>query len=125
MRLLLDTNVLLWAVAGSPRASHLRGRLMDQDNDVFVSAASLWEVAIKTALGKLAMDVALLRRAALDTGFFELPVLGVHAEALVHLPPIHKDPFDRLLVAQAITEPMRLLTSDRVLVGYGAHVELI
>ena len=125
MRLLLDTNVLLWAVAGSPRASHLRGRLMDQGNDVFVSAASLWEVAIKSALGKLAMDVALLRKAALDTGFFELSVLGVHTEALVHLPPIHKDPFDRLLVAQAITEPMRLLTSDRVLVGYGAHVELI
>ena len=125
MRLLLDTNVLLWAVAGSPRASHLRGRLMDTGNDVFVSAASLWEVAIRSALGKLAMDVALLRKAALDTGFLELAVLGVHTEALVRLQPIHKDPFDRLLVAQALTEPMRLLTSDRVLAEYGEHVELI
>jgi len=98
---------------------------MDQGNDVYVSAASLWEVAIKSALGKLAMDVALVRKAALDTGFLELPVLGGHTEALVRLPPIHKDPFDRLLVAQAMTEPMRLLTSDRVLAEYGAHVELI
>ena len=125
MRLLLDTNVLLWTVAGSPRASHLRVRLMDRGNDVFVSAASLWEVAIKSALGKLAMDVAILRTAALDTGFFELPVLGVHTEALARLPLIHKDPFDRLLVAQAMSEPMRLLTSDRVLTEYGTNVELI
>lgn len=125
MRLLLDTHVLLWAVAGSPRASHLRGRLMDQGNDVFVSVASLWEVAIKSALGKLELDVALLRKAALDTGFLELPVLGVHTAALVRLPPIHKDSFDRLLVAQAMSEPMRLLTSNRVLTEYSTNVELI
>ncbi len=98
---------------------------MDQSNEVFVSAASLWEVAIKSALGKLAVDVSLLRQAALDTGFLELPVLGAHAEALASLPLIHKDPFDRLLVAQAMAEPMRLLTSDRLLGEYGAHVEVI
>lgn len=125
MRLLLDTNVLLWVVAGSARISRLHGQLLDPQNEVFVSTASLWEVAIKSALGKLDVDVVLLRRTVLDSGYVELPVLGVHTEALVRLPPIHKDPFDRLLVAQAITEPMRLLTSDRVLAEYGAHVEVI
>ena len=125
MRLLLDTNVLLWVVAGSPRIAHLTRSLVDPHNEVFVSAASFWEVAIKAALGKLDVKVAVLRKAALDSGFIELPVLGVHTEQLVHLPLIHKDPFDRLLVAQAISEPMRLLSSDRVLAEYGAHVEII
>ena len=66
-----------------------------------------------------------LRQTAARSGYTELPVLGTHTEQLVYLPPIHKDPFDRLLVAQAVSEPMRLLTSDRVLAGYGAHVEII
>ena len=125
MRLLLDTNVLLWVVAGSARIARLHGQLLDPRNEVFVSTASLWEVAIKSALGKLDVDVVLLRRTALDSGYVELPVLGAHTETLVRLPPIHKDPFDRLLVAQAMSEPMRLLTSDRVLTEYGPHVELI
>jgi PIN domain nuclease of toxin-antitoxin system len=125
LRLLLDTNVLLWVVAGSARIARLYGQLLDPQNEVFVSTASLWEVAIKSALGKLDVDVVLLRRTVLDSGFVELPVLGAHTEALVRLPPIHKDPFDRLLVAQAMSEPMRLLTADRVLAGYGAHVEVV
>ncbi len=125
MRLLLDTNVLLWVVAGSPRIAHLHASLLDPQNEVFVSAASFWEVAIKSALGKLDVNVVLLRKTTVDSGYTELPVLGIHTEQLVHLPPIHKDPFDRLLVAQAMSEPMRLLTSDRVLAEYGAHVEVI
>lgn len=125
MRLLLDTNVLLWIGASDRRVAHLQERITDPANEVFVSAATYWEIAIKTGLGKLAVDLALVRQTAARSGYLELPVLGVHTEALGHLPPIHKDPFDRLLVAQAMTEPMRLLTSDRVLAEYGAHVELI
>lgn len=125
MRLLLDTNVLLWVAAGDRRAVHLQERITDPTNEVFVSAATYWEIAIKAGLGKLAIDLVSLRQTAARSGYTELPVLGIHTEQLVHLPPLHGDPFDRLLVAQAISEPMRLLTSDRVLAGYGAHVEVI
>ena len=125
MRLLLDTNVLLWAMAGDARVDHLRERLLDDDNEVYVSAASYWEVAIKAGIGKLDVDVGELRRAVRSSGFAELPVLGVHTERLAGLPRIHRDPFDRLLLAQAEAEPMRLLTSDRLLAGYGASVEMV
>ena len=125
MRLLLDTHVLLWIAAADTRVQHLHDRIVDPANEVFVSAASYWEIAIKAALGKLVTDLAALRKSVAASGYAELPVLGVHTESLVRLPLIHKDPFDRLLVAQAITEPMRLLTADRVLAEYGAHVELI
>ena len=125
MRLLLDTNVLLWTMAGDARADHLRERLLDEDNEVVVSVVSYWDVAIKAGIGKLDVDVAQLRRAVRLSGFVELPVLGAHTEQLAVLPAIHRDPFDRLLVAQARAEPMRLLTSDRLLAGYGASVEVV
>lgn len=125
MRLLLDTNVLLWIAAADRRVVHLQERITDPANEVFVSAATYWEIAINAGLGKLIVDLLALRQTAARSGYTELPVLGIHAEQLARLPLIHKDPFDRLLVAQAITEPMRLLTSDRVLAEYGAHVELI
>ena len=125
MRLLLDTNVLLWTVAGEARVEHLRERLLDEDNEVYVSAASYWEVAIKAGIGKLDVDIGELRQAVRLSGFLELPVLGVHTERLAALPKIHRDPFDRLLVAQADTEPMRLLTLDRLLAGYGGSVEVV
>ena len=123
--MLLDTNVLLWTMAGDARADHLRDRLLDEDNEVYASAASYWEVAIKAGIGKLDVDVRQLRQAVRLSGFVELPVLGVHTERLAALPAIHRDPFDRLLVAQADVEPMRLLTSDRLLAAYGASVEVI
>jgi PIN domain nuclease of toxin-antitoxin system len=125
VRLLLDTNVLLWTIAGSARVKHLRSRVVDDDNEVYVSSASFWEVAIKAGIGKLDVDVAELRQAARDSGFLELPVLGIHTEHLASLPALHKDPFDRMLVAQANSEPMRLLTSDQLLASYGAHVEVV
>lgn len=125
MRLLLDTNVLLWVAAGDPRVAHLQSRIVDPDNDVYVSAASFWEVAVKSGIGKLDVDVAALRQAVRDNGYLELPVLGAHTEHLNKLPALHKDPFDRMLVAQANAEPMRLLTSDRLLGAYGGNVEVI
>jgi PIN domain nuclease of toxin-antitoxin system len=125
LRLLLDTNVLLWVAAADPRVAHLQERIVDPDNEVYVSAATYWEVAIKAGIGKLEVDVAQLRQAAREGGYLELPVLGVHTEQLAKLPTIHKDPFDRMLVAQANAEPMRLLTSDQMLLQYGPNVELI
>jgi PIN domain nuclease of toxin-antitoxin system len=125
LRLLLDTNVLLWVAASDARVAHLHNRITDPDNEVYVSAASFWEVAIKAGIGKLDIDVAQLRLATRESGYLELPVLGAHTEALAKLPAFHKDPFDRILVAQANAEPMRLLTSDHLLAQYGANVEII
>ncbi len=125
MKLLLDTHVLLWAAADSPRIKAIRKRLLAPDNAVYFSVASLWEIAIKVSLGKLQADAVALRDAALDNGFAELPVLGQHALHVGGLPWHHRDPFDRLLVAQANAEPMRLLTADEQLLAYGGQVELI
>lgn len=125
MRLLLDTHILLWALTDSPRLRNLGPRLVSADNEVYFSVASLWEIAIKARIGKLAADAAEVRGAALASGFTELAILGPHVEALAALPPHHRDPFDRILVAQANAEPMRLLTADATVAGYGAHVELV
>ncbi|MDE1947251.1 MAG: type II toxin-antitoxin system VapC family toxin [Burkholderiales bacterium] len=125
MKLLLDTHVLLWATTDSPRIKAIRKRLLAPDNEVFFSVASLWEIAIKVSLGKLKADAADIREAALEGGFIELPVLGQHALQVGALPRHHRDPFDRLLIAQAAAEPMRLLTADEQLLAYGGQVEII
>lgn len=87
--------------------------------------ASFWEVAIKASIGKLDVDVVALRRATRESGYLELPVLGPRAEQIAQLPLIHRDPFDRILVAQAHAEPMCLLTSDALLAGYGGSIEVV
>jgi PIN domain nuclease of toxin-antitoxin system len=128
MRVLVDTHLLLWAAASSRRLSkEARLLLEDADNEVFFSAASLWEVAIKAALRKadFKVDVPMLRRALADMGFVELPVSGAHAERLAALPPVHRDPFDRMLVAQSLVEPMVLLTNDPTLAAYGEVVRVV
>lgn len=125
MKLLLDTHVLLWAAIDSPRIRAIRKRLLAADNEVYFSVASLWEISIKVSLGKLQADAAAIREAAIDNGYFELPVLGQHALHVGGLPWHHRDPFDRLLVAQAAAEPMRLLTADVALLAYGGQIELI
>lgn len=125
MRLLLDTNILLWTLIGSPRINDVKDLILSIDTEVFVSTASWWEIAIKTSIGKLDADVQMLRAASSQSGFLELPVLGIHAETLAKLPMLHKDPFDRLIVSQAITEPMRLLTSDSELEAYSSLVQRI
>ena len=125
MRLLLDTNVLLWTLSGSSRINDVRDLILSTDTEVYVSTASWWEIAIKTSIGKLNADIQMLRVASGQSGFLELPVLGVHTETLAKLPMLHKDPFDRLIVSQAITEPMRLLTSDSQLEAYSSLVQRI
>lgn len=118
MRILLDTHLLLWALADPARLPPTARRLIDQ-SEVFVSAASIWEISIKAALGKLTADPREVVASLGPAGFLPLAITGEHAARVAGLPPIHRDPFDRLLVAQAIVEPMRLLTTDAVLGGYG------
>lgn len=125
MKLLLDTHVLLWATVDSPRIRGIRKRLLAPDNEVYFSVASLWEITIKVSLGKLKADAAEIREASLGNGFVELPILGPHTLHVAALPWLHRDPFDRLLVAQAAAEPMRLLTADDQLLAYGGWVELV
>jgi PIN domain nuclease of toxin-antitoxin system len=128
MRLLLDTHVLLWALSTPLRIpAPMRDAIACNENDVLFSAASIWEIAIKVRIGRLKLSMAIeeLQRAAADTNFQELPVRSVHAAATARLPAHHTDPFDRLLVAQAMREPARLLTADRRLKAYSDLVQVI
>jgi PIN domain nuclease of toxin-antitoxin system len=125
MKLLLDTHLLLWA-AGVPDRLPVAAlaEIENPDNDLLFSAASLWEVAIKRGLGRadFTVDPRLLRRGLLDNGYHELSVTGEHAVAVDGLPPIHKDPFDRILIAQSIAEGVTLLTVDELVARYPAPV---
>ena len=121
MKLLLDTHLLLWAAGRPSRLSATARKLIDApSNELLFSAASIWEVAIKRGLGRsdFQADPRLLRRGLLDNGYAELPILSDHVVALDSLPPIHKDPFDRLLVAQATVEGITLLTVDTIVAQY-------
>jgi PIN domain nuclease of toxin-antitoxin system len=125
VKLLLDTHLLLWA-AGMPERLPLEATKLieNEGNELLFSAASLWEVAIKKGLGRddFQVDPRLLRRGLLDNGYLELSILSAHAVAVDGLPDIHKDPFDRILVAQAMIEGITLLTSDKRLTQYPGPV---
>ena len=128
MSFLLDTHVLLWAAGLPDRLPDIARRLLeDPGSEPVFSAASLWEVAIKNGLGRpdFRVDPRLLRRGLLETGYTELPVTGRHAAAVDLLPPIHKDPFDRLLVTQAQIEGLTLLTVDPVVGRYPGPIRLL
>ncbi len=122
MRLLLDTHLLIWAADETLPGEHpAAAKLIDDPaNTLLFSAGSIWEVAIKRGLGRddFQVDPHLLRRSLTDNGYIELPVTGAHAAAVCGLPPIHKDPFDRLLVAQATVEGVSLLTGDAKVLEY-------
>lgn len=98
---------------------------MIEEAEVYVSAASIWEIAIKVSLGKLAVDPREVLAALEPTGFLSLPISGEHCAGIVELPPVHRDPFDRLLIAQAMTEPMRFVTADASLRAYGDIVMVV
>jgi PIN domain nuclease of toxin-antitoxin system len=125
MRLLLDTHIFLWAVTGSAQLKAPVRRLMESADQVFVSAASIWEVAIKSRLGKIDVDPHDLVPAIGESGYTELPVTSLHAAGAGRLAMHHGDPFDRLLVAQALAEPLRLLTADPALKPYTDLVLLV
>ena len=118
MRLLLDTHVFLWAVTDDAKLSPQARRLITEAEALFVSSASIWEASIKAGLGKLAVDIDALIAEITNSGYLELPVRAAHAARVRDLPPIHRDPFDRMLIAQALTEPLDLLTADSYLSQY-------
>lgn len=126
MKLLLDTHLLLWmGVSGTSNISlsvEAHALVMDKANELYFSPASIWEVAIKNALGKadFRVDPHLLRRTLLDNGYVELPITSEHTAGVANLPNHHKDPFDRLLIAQATVEGIALLTNDETVAAYTA-----
>lgn len=125
MRLLLDTHIALWAIADDARLSATARQLIaSPDNEIWISVASLWEIAIKYSLGRGDMPVSSEQSAAyfLEAGYRMLAVRPEHTHALEKLPPLHADPFDRMLVAQAQTEPLVLLTHDQTIARYDGTV---
>jgi PIN domain nuclease of toxin-antitoxin system len=125
MRLLLDTHVFLWVVTGSARLKPAARKLISSADEVYVSAVSIWEIAIKARLGKIQADAEALVAGIDDSGLLELPVTAQQAAAVARLPLHHSDPFDRLLLAQAFTIPLRFLTADHALIVYGPSVEVL
>lgn len=128
MKFLIDTQLLLWAAIQPERLPAAATKLLnDPRNELLFSAASLWEVTLKVSLGREDFDVEphVLRRGLLDNGYTELPVTSQHALNTAGLPPLHKDPFDRLLLAQAITEGITLLTCDARLARYPGPVRKV
>jgi PIN domain nuclease of toxin-antitoxin system len=128
VRLLLDTRLLLWTVDQYERLSRQARRLIgDRESEPVFSTASLWEVAIKYALRRADFhyDPRALRRALLHNEYRELPITGEHAVAVTNLPPLHRDPFDRILIAQCIVEGITLLTADPLVAQYPAPVRRV
>jgi PIN domain nuclease of toxin-antitoxin system len=128
LKLLLDTHLLLWAAGPFDRLSEAARQLIDDTgNELIFSVASLWEAAIKSAQGRddFRVDVRLLRYRLLSNGYRELTISGEHAIAAGALPPLHKDPFDRMLVAQSIVEGITLLTVDPQIARYSAPVQRV
>ena len=118
MRILLDTHILLWLVDDNPRLTSQARTLIRNAEKVFISSATIWEIAIKVRLGKLKADLDGLIEEMRKNGFEELPVYARHAKGVARLPLHHSDPFDRLLVAQAKSELLRVVTGDPQLVPY-------
>jgi PIN domain nuclease of toxin-antitoxin system len=128
VKLLLDTQILLWAAGHPNRLSAAARKLLgDPGNELLFSAASLWEITIKNSLGRpdFHVEPRLLRRGLLDNGYVELPVSSQHAVSVEDLPDLHKDPFDRLLVAQALTEGITLITRDATVAKYPGPIRKV
>lgn len=128
MKFLLDTHLLLWAAGQPERLPKPARKLIENpDNELYFSAASIWEIAIKSSLGRedFKADSRLVRRGLIDNGYREISISSEHAAGVQALPPVHKDPFDRLLIAQSISEGMPLLTVDPVLSQYPGMVQQV
>lgn len=126
MKLLLDTHLLLWAASDSKHLSKKAKKLLnDNENQLFFSVASIWEIIIKNQLGRndFSINATAFRRSLIDNSYIELPILGKHTLTLAQLADIHKDPFDRILLAQSISEGLTLLSADKKLIKYGAYVQ--
>ena len=122
MKLLLDTHIYLWWLADSPALPASARKMIETAEKVYISSASLWESAIKSGIGKLDVNQEELVAGIHESGFTELPVKSEHTVALLRLENHHKDPFDRMLIAQALSEPLHFLTVDSLLTRYSALV---
>ena len=125
MRLLLDTHVYLWWLQDHPKLSKEGRAKIVSATEVYVSSASIWEATIKSGIGKLDVDINMLVSEIEKNDFLELPISAKHAAMVAQLPDIHRDPFDRILIAQALCEPLRLLTADGLLSAYSELVDVI
>ena len=128
MKLLIDTQLLIWTAHQSKKLPKPARLLMQEPkNELFFSSASLWEITVKQGLGRedFRVDARLLRRGLLDNGYTELPITSEHAVNVDQLPSVHKDPFDRILIAQAMVEGITLLTNDRKLADYPGPVRKV
>lgn len=125
MRLLLDTHLFLWCINDDLRFTKKARSKVLHAHEVYISSASIWEATIKIKLKKLDANVDQLVEAIKESGFLELPITVDHAAAVSHLADIHRDPFDRILIAQAITEPLTFLTADAELSKYSSLIEVV
>ena len=125
MRILLDTQLFLWYLSNSSEMTKARRARIDQADEVYISAASIWEAVIKIGLRRLDANPLDLVAGIHGSGFRELPVTAQHTLAVHTLPDLHRDPFDRLLIAQALSEPLSLYTSDRMLPSYAPTIQFV
>lgn len=125
MRLLLDTHIYLWSIKDDQKLSIAARALILDATEVYISSASIWEASIKAKLGKLDVDINALTAAIAESGFLELPLNIKHVNEAHRLLNLHKDPFDRILIAQAMSEPLRFLTADEKLKEYSELVEIV
>lgn len=127
MRILLDTNIFLWCILDDSKLTKKARALITHADAIYVSSASIWEIAIKKSLGKLdtASDLEELSEAIEASGFLELPITSQHAAGVCSLKQVHRDPFDRILIAQAICEPLIFVTADKLLEPYSPLVKVI
>ena len=128
MKVLLDTHLLLWAAAAPQKLSKAALEIIEDPKvELFFSAASIWEIAIKRSLSRadFRIDPRLFWRALIENGYVETPITSAHAVAIDLLPPLHKDPFDRMLIAQAIAEPIALITGDRIVAQYPGPIQYV
>lgn len=122
MRILLDTHIYLWTLANDARLSPAARERLFAADEVLVSSASIWEASIKAGIGKLDVDIDALVAGIRDSGFIELPIRATHAAMVRDLPDLHRDPFDRILIAQALSEPLILMTADHQLSAYSSLI---
>ncbi len=125
MQLLLDTHVYLWWLQDDAKLSPKARALIIAATEVHISSASIWEASIKAGIGKLDIDADALVSEIVNNGFKELPITAKHAAAVRYLPDVHRDLFDRILIAQAMCEPLRFLTADSMLKSYSDLVEIV
>ena len=125
MKLLLDTHILLWAASEPQKLPvKIRQLIEDEENTLFFSAASIWEIVMKNGLGRsdFQIEPRMFRSALMDNGYLEVPITSEHVLFVHELPPLHKDPVDRILVAQSSIEGMAVLTVDQAVIDYGGTV---